>query len=419
MITFRVKKKKRVLQLMLAIFLCSCLALAFFTCKGNHISHLSSLISHLSRPSQFSVLTSHLDYASPVDSSILLAGNFGEPRPWHFHGGIDIKTQNREGWNVRAIADGYVSRLTVNLFGFGNAVYVSHPDGHTSIYCHLQRFADQYEQLFQRTGRRDTLDFHFPAGQLPVSRGDVIALSGNTGYSTGPHLHLEIHDSETWAMRDPMDFLGHLIADTVAPQAHSLMAVPMAGEGLFCGSDQKQTFGIAQPGEKVRRSSLTIRREFTAWGRVGFALWADDYSQTVHNHYGIRHTQLLVDGREVFRSDVDSIPISCQPEVNLWGDYAHWWHHHHWYMKSYREPDMRLPILHTGLDRGIVTFSEERPYQLTYILRDYHGNQAEYHFTVVGRRDSRIPRPRRRLYFSDALPGWQQLLWPLRECYKQ
>jgi hypothetical protein len=383
--------------------------------KGNHISHFSFLTSHFSKSSHFSVLSSQFSYVSPIDSTILLAGNFGEPRPWHFHGGLDIKTQNREGWNVRSVADGYVSRLTVGLYGFGNAVYVSHPDGHTSVYCHLQRFADDYERLVIRQGRHDTIDVHFAAGRLPVHAGDVIALSGNTGHSTGPHLHLEIHDTETWVLRDPMAFLGHLVADTVAPQAHSLMAVPMSGEGLFCGSDQKQTFGIAQPAEKVQRSTFNVLREFTAWGRVGFALWADDYSQDVHNHYGIRHTQLLVDGREVFRSDVDSIPFSCQPEVNLWGDYDHWRHHHHWYLKSYREPGMRLPILHTGPDHGIVTFSEERPYHLTYILRDYQGNQAEYHFTVVGRRDSRIPQLRRRLYLRDAMPNWRQIIWPLRE----
>ena len=141
-------------------------------------------------------------YVSPVDNDILLAGNFGEPRPWHFHGGIDIKTDNQEGWNVRSVADGYVSRLTVGYYGFGNAIYVAHPDGHTSVYCHLQRFAPQYEALLQRTGR-DTLSMVFPSAQFPVRAGDLIAISGNTGHSTGPHLHLEIHDTETWVMRDP------------------------------------------------------------------------------------------------------------------------------------------------------------------------------------------------------------------------
>ena len=353
------------------------------------------------------------EYQSPVDYDIILAGNFGEPRPFHFHGGIDVKTDNQEGKRIYSIADGYVSRLTVNMYGFGNAIYVSHPDGNTSVYCHLKRFDDKYEALLQRTGR-DTLSMVFPPTQFPVKAGDFIAISGNTGHSTGPHLHLELHDTKTWVLRDPLMKLAGIIVDTVAPQAHSFMAYPMDGEGVFNGGFTKQTFGFGAPDIKVQSSTFKVQREFTAWGRVGFALWADDYSEKTYNHYGIRYTQLLVDGKEVFHSDVDSIPISCQLEVNQWGDYDHWRHHRVWYMKSFREPGMRLPILHTNFEQGVVCFSEERPYHLTYVLRDYQGNESRYHFTVRGQRYAGItPRPRRTLLNSYQLYG--QIIWPLRQ----
>ena len=348
-----------------------------------------------------------------MDYDIILAGNFGEPRPFHFHGGIDVKTDNQEGKRIYSIADGYVSRLTINMYGFGNAIYVAHPDGNTSVYCHLKRFDDKYEALLQRTGR-DTLSLVLPANKYPVKAGDLIAISGNTGHSTGPHLHLELHDTETWVLRDPLMKLAGIIADTVAPQAHSFMAYPMDGEGVFNGGFTKQTFGFGAPDIKVQSSTFKVQREFTAWGRVGFALWADDYSEKTYNHYGIRYTQLLVDGKEVFHSDVDSIPISCQLEVNQWGDYDHWRHHRVWYMKSFREPGMRLPILHTNFEQGVVCFSEERPYHLTYVLRDYQGNESRYHFTVRGQRYAGItPRPRRTLLNSYQLYG--QIIWPLRQ----
>ena len=357
----------------------------------------------------------NVQYQSPVDYDIVLAGNFGEPRPWHFHGGIDVKTDNQEGKQIFSIADGYVSRITVNKYGFGNAIYVNHPDGLTSVYCHLKRFADKYEQLFERTGWRDTLDFRYAADQLPVKGGDLIALSGNTGHSTGPHLHLELHDTKTWVMIDPMEKLAQFIADTVAPQAHSFMAVPVVGEGLFNGGATKQTFGFGQPDVKKHSTTWTLSREFTAWGRVGFALWADDYSEATYNHYGVRHVQLLVDGREVFYADVSGIPISCQPEVNQWGDYDHWRHTRIWYMKSYKEPGMRLPILHTDFNGGIVTFDEERPYHLTYLLRDYQGNTSRYDFTVIGQRDARIRKPQRRCQLLNPYLLYEQVLWPLHE----
>jgi len=359
------------------------------------------------------VSTLNVDYCPPVDYDIVLAGNFGEPRPWHFHGGLDVKTGNVEGKQIFSIADGYVSRLTVNMYGFGNAIYVNHPDGMTSVYCHLKRFADKYEHQLQRTGLRDTLSLVFPAEQFPVKSGDIIAISGNTGHSTGPHLHLELHDTKTWVMADPMEKLARFIPDTVAPQAHSFMAVPQDGEGLFNGGYTKQTFGFGQPDVKKQHTTWTLSREFTAWGRVGFALWADDYSEATYNHYGVRYTQLLVDGREVFHSDVSGIPVSCQPEVNQWGDYDHWRHTHIWYMKSYREPGMRLPILHTDFSRGIVNFSEERPYHLTYILRDYQGNWSQYNFTVLGVRDTRIKNPQPRCQLLNNYLLFDQCLWPL------
>ena len=351
------------------------------------------------------------DYRSPVDYDIVLAGNFGEPRPFHFHGGIDVKTDNQEGKLIYSIADGYVSRLTVNMYGFGNAIYVAHPDGNTSAYCHLKRFADQYEALLQRTGRGDTLSIVFPADKYPVHAGDLIAISGNTGHSTGPHLHLELHDTRTWAMRDPLDKLSSVISDTVAPQAHSFMAYPMDGEGVFNGSFSKQTFGFGAPDIKVQHSTFTVQHQFTAWGRVGFALWADDYSEKTYNHYGIRQTRLLVDGCEVFRSVVDSIPVSCQPEVNHWGDYDHWRRTHIWYMKSFRERGVRLPVLHTNFDQGVVCFDQERLYELTYILTDYYGNESRYTFHVRGERFPGIKaRPRRQLLNEYLL--WYQCLWP-------
>ena len=359
------------------------------------------------------VSNSATDYVSPVDYDIILAGNFGEPRPHHFHGGIDIKTGNVEGKDIYSVAEGYVSRLTVGMYGFGNAIYVNHPDGNTSVYCHLQHFSNKYEQLLKRTGR-DTLSMVFPPDRFPVKAGELIAISGNTGHSTGPHLHLEIHDTKTWVMLDPLEFVGRFVADTVAPQAHSFMAIPVRGEGVFNGGVSKQTYGFGQDDQKRSHTTTSLQREFTAWGKVGFALWADDYCQFTYNHYGIRHTQFLVDGREVFRADVNGIPVSCQPEVNRWGDFEHWRHTHIWYMKSYKEEGMRLPILHTSLNRGIVTFDEERPYHLVYILRDYQGNQSQYEFTVRGVRDSRVrPVARRPYHVLDANKLWGQCLWPL------
>ena len=350
------------------------------------------------------LLIAAVTYCSPVNFPISLAGNFGEPRPNHFHGGIDIRTEMAVGKPVFAIADGYVERITVGMYGFGNAVYVRHPNGTTSVYCHLKSFCPYLNRLVSGRLQRarqyaDPIDVHLRPGQMPVAAGQFIAVSGNTGSSVAPHLHLEIHDTETWAMRDPLDYLSQYLKDTTPPEAHAFKAYPIPGEGVFCMRSENQVFGFPQTdfsssiGTGSRRN-VALQREFTAWGKVGFGIWADDYMEDTYHHYGIRRTELTVDGTTVFYSDVDNIPMEHNRMVNSWGDYDHWRRNRTWYMKSFVDPGNRLRILHTDANRGIVNFSEERDYHLVYRLQDAYGNTAEYAFVVRGQRQA-IPKLRR------------------------
>ncbi|MBQ9636934.1 MAG: M23 family metallopeptidase [Prevotella sp.] len=343
---------------------------------------LRLLLFIMSITSAVSVRGSCPHYASPVNYDIVLAGNFGEPRPNHFHGGVDIKTGGVEGKPIFSVGDGYVSRISIGLYGFGNAVYVHHPDGYTSVYCHLKKFTPQITALLRRKQyacRRAEGEFEFRPAEMPVTQGQLIAVSGNTGASTAPHLHLEIHDNRTWNMLDPLDFIGDQMHDSVPPMAHAFMVYPVEGEGVFNGSTQKQSYGF---------SSHHLSQLFKAWGRVGFGLWANDYMQASYNHYGIRQTELFVDGRLVFSSDVSNIPLEHNMQVNAWGDYDHFLRAHVWYMKSFLEPGVTLPIISAGNERGIVNFNEERDYHFCYQLTDYKGNQSRYEFVVKGVKES-------------------------------
>ena len=330
------------------------------------------------------LLLAIVSYGSPVNYEISLAGNFGEPRPNHFHGGIDVKTGGVEGKPLFSIGDGYVSAVTIGVGGFGNAVYVRHPEGYTSVYCHLRKFTPQITAMvrkWQYANRRWSGEIRFRPTDLPVSRGQLIAISGNTGSSQAPHLHLEIHDTRTWNMLDPLDFVGDKMNDNLAPMAHGFMAYPVQDEGVFCNSSSKQTYGFG---------SRNLTQKFTAWGKVGFGIWANDYMEITYNRYGVRKTELLVDDSLVFRSDVNNIPVNMNMQVNAWGDYDHLLRSNVWYMRSFILPGVTLPVLWGDANRGVIDFNQEREYHITYLLTDYKGNQSKYTFVVTGQKNASV-----------------------------
>ncbi len=334
----------------------------------------------------FAFLLTIVSYTSPVSYEMTLAGNFGEPRPNHFHGGIDVKTDRAEGKIVRSIGDGYVCRISVDVAAFGKALYIRHPEGYTSFYAHLKEYTPEIEALVKKQQylqRSYSVDFDVSASQLPVAQGQIVAVSGNSGASQAPHLHLEILDNKTGNMLDPLEFLGDCLKDHVPPVANAIMVYPQAGKGVFNGDARKKIFNFT--------SGKNIASDMSAWGKVGFAIRADDYMEySGGNKYGVRHLRLLVDGVEVYSSNVNDIPLRCNRMVNSWSDFEYYQRTHLWFLKNFKEPGNSLPFLVVDDNRGIVNFAEERDYHFRYILSDYFGNTSEYTFTVRGKK-SEIP----------------------------
>ncbi len=335
------------------------------------------LISHL--------IIAAVTFISPVHFEALLAGNFGEPRPNHFHGGLDIKTQRQEGKAVYSIGDGFVCRVTKNIGGMGNAVYVRHPEGYTSVYGHLQRFAPGIEAIvrkYQYANQTTDVDINLQATDFPVTKGQLIALSGDTGASMGPHLHLEIHQTDTWNLMDPLEFIPDIVSDSIAPEAHSIMAYPIDNKGVVCGQNSKMRFDF---------QGNAISDTITAWGKVGFAVYADDFMQGSENKYGIRYMTMLVDGKETFSSNVNNIPVECHKMVNVWGDYDYFSSSQQWFMRTFILPGNKLPFIKADANNGIVDFNQQRDYNITIILKDYFGNESKYQFAVTAKPQQFVP----------------------------
>ena len=308
-------------------------------------------------------------FAPPFDFPITFSGNFGEIRANHFHGGLDFKTGGVSGKPVRALADGYVSRIRVT-HGSGYVLHVTYNNGYTTINRHLSAFvgemARRVEDL-QYQKENWEVDITPAPDEYPVHTGQVIALSGNTGYSFGPHLHLDLIEEKTGDYVDPLPFFKKNIRDHTAPRAQGIMLFPQRGEGVVNGSQKPQTF------------SLKPKKPITAWGVIGAAIRAYDYMEGASNRYGVHTVVLEVDSQEVFRSVVDRFSDPENRYINSWA-YGQ-------YMKSFIDLGNQLRMLHApDGNRGLILIDEERPYHFTYTLSDALGNTSKVSFTVQGKR---------------------------------
>ena len=344
-------------------------------------------------------------FGVPFDFPLFLSGNFGELRSNHFHGGLDFKTQGKVGKPLLAIADGYISKVTVTAGGYGNALYITHDNGYTSVHGHLDRFLPAIAQRVheqQYAAQSYVVTLEFGPEEFPVRQGELVAYAGNTGYSFGPHLHMEIRTTDTNEPIDPLPFYRHLITDNIAPRATHIMVYGDSREGRVVNTAPSQKGVVEQGGKIIFNSQLSTFNFIAAWGRIGTAISANDYMDGTTNNYGVRYVRLYVDDRLVSSSDVDRFDFDENRLINSWTDYAEQRSSKRWYMRSTIAENNELRMLHADENRGWVTINEERDYHFRYELEDLHGNCAVYRFVVRGKHMPIDAPLRSYLYYMDA-----------------
>jgi hypothetical protein len=323
--------------------------------------------------------------APPMDIPLLLSGNCGELRNNHFHSGIDIKTQGRTGIPVKTVADGYVSRISVSPYGYGNALYITHPDGKTSVYGHLDRFIPAIESIVRDKQYQEEsveVNIMLPAGKFPVKQGAQVAWSGNTGGSGGPHLHFELRDTKTGRILDPLLYLKGKIRDTRSPDIRGVMVFPQFNRGVANGSAQNQPITIVQA-KKTGKQSLA--KSITAWGQIGIGIKAYDRMNETTNSYGVKEITLKVDGKEVYHSVMDRFLIEDTRYINTYIDWKEWTENRSFYMKSFTDPGNYLGI-DQAQGNGIFSIDKEKTYLLEYTLKDAYGNTSSFRFEITGKK---------------------------------
>lgn len=319
------------------------------------------------------------DFCVPFNFELFLSGNFAELRSNHFHSGLDFKTQGAVGKPILSVADGYICRATVQPGGYGLALYVRHDNGYMTVYGHLDRFPQAVAKRvrdYQYEKETYSADVSFSPNELRVKKGEVLAYSGNSGYSFGPHLHFEVRDSTGSEWYDPMIFYKDKLKDTRPPRASAFALYPSPGCGAVCGSSSSKVIEVKDG---------AVADTLDAWGWIGLGVKALDYMDGTNNRYGVYGIELRVDGRMIYSSRMACFSSDENRLINAWTDYPRYVNEGVWFQRMYRLGNNPLRAIETDAENGMLCVDEERLYRVECRLYDYHGNASVYHFNIRGK----------------------------------
>ena len=331
-------------------------------------------------------------FAPPMDIPIALAGNFMELRSGHFHSGLDMRTEGREGLDVKAAEDGWVSRVKISPWGYGKALYIDHANGYTTVYGHLRNYVGTIADAVldrQYKAREFEVDLVFEKGELPVKKGQVVANSGNTGGSSGPHLHFEVRRTNDQHALDPERF-GMEVPDSIAPTFIGLRIDPLDSNARvkpYPGNVR----GWALTGKD---GAYTVKGDVapTALGTVGISVNVIDRYSNSWSTCGIRELKVSVNGAPVFSAHLDEIDFGLQRYADAYMDYALFKGNDMNYNRCYKLPNNKLKLYGKEFAEGRIQLRPGDNLEVLVEAVDANGNRGVLPFTLHGAtQDQAVP----------------------------
>ncbi|GAB2592657.1 hypothetical protein GCM10027190_46320 [Spirosoma areae] len=321
-----------------------------------------------------------------------LSGGMGDLRPNHFHAGLDIRTGGREGLAVHAAADGYVSRIAVFTGGYGNVIFIKHPNGLTTVYGHLKTLNDTlatYLRQEQYQKKTFEIDLRPEPGQFAVKQGDVIAASGNTGGSGGPHLHFEIRDAKD-NLINPLLYGFPEIQDNVPPYFERIALKTMTATSRLNGEYQRVSVA------PVRRAdgTYTLTKPITASGLIGLEVLAYDKTSGSPYRNGISCLEIRLDGREVFAYNMNSFPNEQTRFMNVHENYEVEQMSGQRYHRGYIADGNILNLYKLQSNaayRGRLPLLDGQPHEVTLTLYDAFDHATQLTFILLPEVDTTSP----------------------------
>ncbi|MBP6410644.1 MAG: M23 family metallopeptidase [Pseudarcicella sp.] len=312
-----------------------------------------------------------------------LSGGMGDLRANHFHAGIDIKTDGKEGLPVYATFDGYVSELRVQTAGYGNVVFITHPNGYISVYGHLKTFAEPLA-TFIKQKRIENQSFEIKLNpnnqQFPIKKGQIIGLSGNTGGSGGPHLHFEIRDLANNIL-NPLYFGFKEIIDNIPPIFRALQIKPLDINAKVNSEFAKKTYF-----PQKKDGKYTISSPIKAIGKIGLSLDAIDKMNGADNSNGVSCIELIVDGKEIYNYHLEKYSNDQSIDMNVHTDYANEKNGGNRLHKLFIEDgNINLPIYKRFGSNGKINIEENKTHNVSIKIWDAYENGSELNFEIEGK----------------------------------
>ncbi len=323
----------------------------------------------------------NVSFISPMRETPSLSASFAELRADHFHTGIDYRTGGVQGKDVLAVDEGFIYRIAVSPTGFGKTLYVRHPSGYSSVYAHLRSFRPDIEE-FVRDNQYRQKSFSvslFPQrNQFRVSKGEVIAWSGNTGGSSGPHLHFELRDSATEDPVNPLLF-DFGVSDRMRPVIDRVILYPLSRGASVNNSHNSLVMRTVPSDGSYGISSATTP---VIYGEVGIGIKCWDTFDNSSNRCGVYSIELIADGLRVFSFRADRFAYSESRYINAHIDYAARITSGEYIHRLHIQPGDRLSMYDGHVRRGVLRFNDDAEHEIKIVVTDNHNNRSWVTFRV-------------------------------------